>query len=267
MVNVEAIERIDALYGPFSAIYPGNSIGTTLIVTERKPRGLEASASIKLQPAGLSTSTAPTRAMAASSCRRALPRAWIPALWYAGSVQHQDSQGHPMGYANAVRGATSGAFATPTTGTPVTGIATTATPGARARHLWRHRHATTACRTPSTCAWATTFRPRRRSKGRVPVAQRQHRAHHATYLRDAAGNPVWSGVVNDGVNQLQRGGQRFCPQPARRTPPPTRRHLEDQARQGLERLRDADRLPDAQRCQPARPIWRSPWPTWAARAP
>ena len=45
MVNVEAIDRIDALYGPFSAIYPGNSIGTTLIVSERKPKGLEASAS------------------------------------------------------------------------------------------------------------------------------------------------------------------------------------------------------------------------------
>ena len=47
MINVEAIERVDALYGPYSAIYPGNSIGTTMVVTERKPRGLEASASIK----------------------------------------------------------------------------------------------------------------------------------------------------------------------------------------------------------------------------
>ena len=36
MVNVESIERIDALYGPFSAIYPGNSIGTTLVVTEAR---------------------------------------------------------------------------------------------------------------------------------------------------------------------------------------------------------------------------------------
>jgi iron complex outermembrane receptor protein len=47
MVNNEAIERVDALYGPYSAIYPGNSIGTTISITERKPQGLEASASLK----------------------------------------------------------------------------------------------------------------------------------------------------------------------------------------------------------------------------
>ena len=52
MVNVEAIERIDALYGPFSAIYPGNSIGTTVVLTERKPKGFEASASVKYNHQG-----------------------------------------------------------------------------------------------------------------------------------------------------------------------------------------------------------------------
>jgi iron complex outermembrane receptor protein len=35
MINVEAIERVDALYGPFSAIYPGNSIGTTVVTGAR----------------------------------------------------------------------------------------------------------------------------------------------------------------------------------------------------------------------------------------
>jgi iron complex outermembrane receptor protein len=44
MVTPEAIARVDVLYGPFSAIYPGNSIGTTVAVTEREPRRFEASA-------------------------------------------------------------------------------------------------------------------------------------------------------------------------------------------------------------------------------
>ncbi|HET6787612.1 MAG TPA: Plug domain-containing protein, partial [Aquabacterium sp.] len=48
MINTEAVARVDALYGPFSAIYPGNSIGTTVIVTERKPKGFEASVSLKV---------------------------------------------------------------------------------------------------------------------------------------------------------------------------------------------------------------------------
>ncbi len=41
MIAPEEIERIDVLYGPFSAIYPGNSIGTTVVVTTRKPQDLE----------------------------------------------------------------------------------------------------------------------------------------------------------------------------------------------------------------------------------
>jgi iron complex outermembrane receptor protein len=44
MITPEAIARVDVLYGPFSAIYPGNSIGTTVAVTEREPRQFEASA-------------------------------------------------------------------------------------------------------------------------------------------------------------------------------------------------------------------------------
>jgi iron complex outermembrane receptor protein len=30
MISPEEIERVDVLYGPFSALYPGNSIGTTV---------------------------------------------------------------------------------------------------------------------------------------------------------------------------------------------------------------------------------------------
>jgi len=47
MVTPEAIARVDVLYGPFSAIYPGNSIGTTVAITEREPRGFEASARLE----------------------------------------------------------------------------------------------------------------------------------------------------------------------------------------------------------------------------
>ena len=113
MVNVEAIERIDALYGPFSAINPGNSMGTTLIVTERKPRGLEASASIKLNQQGFNEYATSENYTSKQLSGRIAARL-DSGLWYAVSMQHQDSQGHPMGYANAVRGATSGAFATAT---------------------------------------------------------------------------------------------------------------------------------------------------------
>lgn len=42
IVAPEEVERVDVLYGPFSAIYPGNSIGTTVAITTRTPDRLEA---------------------------------------------------------------------------------------------------------------------------------------------------------------------------------------------------------------------------------
>ncbi|HSV47496.1 MAG TPA: TonB-dependent receptor plug domain-containing protein, partial [Ramlibacter sp.] len=42
MVSPEEIERVDVLYGPFSAAYPGNSVGAVVDYTTRMPRQFEA---------------------------------------------------------------------------------------------------------------------------------------------------------------------------------------------------------------------------------
>lgn len=44
LVATEQVERIDVLYGPFSAAYSGNSIGTVVAITTRMPDSLEAQA-------------------------------------------------------------------------------------------------------------------------------------------------------------------------------------------------------------------------------
>lgn len=44
LVAPEEIEQVEVLYGPFSAAYPGNGIGTTVSITTRLPHRLEASA-------------------------------------------------------------------------------------------------------------------------------------------------------------------------------------------------------------------------------
>lgn len=41
MVAPEEIERVDVVYGPFSALYPGNSVGGVLTMTTRMPERLE----------------------------------------------------------------------------------------------------------------------------------------------------------------------------------------------------------------------------------
>lgn len=47
VVAPEELARVDVLYGPFSALYPGNSIGTTVVMTTRKPQKFEGAARIQ----------------------------------------------------------------------------------------------------------------------------------------------------------------------------------------------------------------------------
>jgi iron complex outermembrane receptor protein len=44
MVSQHAIDRVDVMYGPFSALYPGNSIGGVVLMTTHMPTKLEAHA-------------------------------------------------------------------------------------------------------------------------------------------------------------------------------------------------------------------------------
>ncbi|KAF2989057.1 TonB-dependent receptor [Methylocystis sp. MJC1] len=55
MVSPAEIDRVDVIYGPFSALYPGNSIGGVLAITTRMPDKFElhASATGALQPFSL----------------------------------------------------------------------------------------------------------------------------------------------------------------------------------------------------------------------
>lgn len=48
MVTPEEIGAVDVLYGPYSALYPGNSIGNTVLIHTRLPQQLTASASVQV---------------------------------------------------------------------------------------------------------------------------------------------------------------------------------------------------------------------------
>jgi iron complex outermembrane receptor protein len=47
MVSPDEIQQVDVIYGPFSALYPGNSLGATVLISTRMPRQFEASADVK----------------------------------------------------------------------------------------------------------------------------------------------------------------------------------------------------------------------------
>jgi iron complex outermembrane recepter protein len=47
MVFPDQIQQVDVIYGPYSALYPGNSLGATVLITTRMPTKFEANADVK----------------------------------------------------------------------------------------------------------------------------------------------------------------------------------------------------------------------------
>ena len=210
MVNVEAIERIDALYGPFSAIYPGNSIGTTVVLTERKPKGFEASASVKYNHQGFDEyGTHESYGSKQLSAR--LASRLDSGLWYVLGVQHQDSQGHPMGYGNAVRGATSGAFGNGSLGTRVSGIQYDLDPQGRERAIFGATGADHSVQDTVNLRLGYDLSATQEIEGRISMWRSDSTVTNTTYLRDATGKPIWSGVVNDGRYSFNIPANTFAP--------------------------------------------------------
>jgi iron complex outermembrane receptor protein len=114
LVAPEAIERVDVMYGPFSAAYAGNSLGTVIEFTTRAPKGLEASfevqggsqAFVKYGDDG-DYGTARWAGSVGNRVGKAAFRL---------SYNHLDSHSQPLGYATATVPA-----AGSTSGTAVTG--------------------------------------------------------------------------------------------------------------------------------------------------
>lgn len=210
MVNIESIERIDALYGPYSAIYPGNSIGTTLAISERKPTGLEASASIKYNHQSFSE-YGTSEGYAGKMLSARLASRLASGLWFSLGVQHQDSEGHPMGYANAVRGVTANSFLAPTSGTAVTGIRYDKDAQSRDRAIFGATGMDHSVQDTFNIRLGYDISSTQSIEGRVSTWRSDSTVRNQTGLRDAAGNPVWSGVVNDGVNRFTLPANAFAP--------------------------------------------------------
>ncbi|MBA2934868.1 TonB-dependent receptor [Sphingomonas sp. CGMCC 1.13654] len=110
LVSPQEIARIDVLYGPFSAAYPGNSIGAVVNITTRLPDKLEATATAgtSVQRFGQygTKDTLPSYQYGATIGDRFGPLAVFV------SVDHVTSHGQPLTYvtANKSGACPSGAF-------------------------------------------------------------------------------------------------------------------------------------------------------------
>lgn len=114
MVSPEEIERVDVLYGPFSAAYPGNSIGAVVNITTRLPDksegSISASTSVQSFEQYGTDGIFPAWQVGGTLGGREGAFAWFL------SASHVDSQSHPLAYATVARPANPGAAGTPATG-------------------------------------------------------------------------------------------------------------------------------------------------------
>ncbi|HSI49748.1 MAG TPA: TonB-dependent receptor [Ideonella sp.] len=198
MVSPEAIERVDMLYGPYSALLPGNSIGSTVSVTQRVPRGFEASGRLIGSQQRFSQYGHADN-FGSGQLSLHLGQALGNGLWLSAHLNHQDATSQPMQYAT-VTAAANGSFpATSGTATPVTGIVYDTDP----KGLRRAVFGANAGAIDHTVQDTLNLRAGQKLSATLEASAMASWWHNDThtrnqsFLRDASGASVWSGVVSD----------------------------------------------------------------------
>jgi len=205
MVTPEEIERVDVMYGPFSAAYPGNSVGAVVVFTTRMPKAFEvhAKAGYTTQPFHLYNTDATYRAWetSASVGNRSGDFAWLL------NFNHSDSHGQPLTFATRLKGSGSAGG----TGTPVTGAVLDANNAGAPWYVigTGTEYRTTQDHFKAKLAWDIT--PELRANLLLGVWQNRSDNDPVSYLRDANGQTFTSGAISiDGQSYAPLTGADFA---------------------------------------------------------
>ncbi len=203
LVAPEEIERIDVMYGPFSAAYPGNSMGAVVEITTRMPDKFEAGAKVlgAAQNFGLygTSNTYKSEQISGIVGNRTGIMSW----WLSANHLHSETQ--PLNIIMALRPATPSAAGAPTTGAFMDfnrlgqPIAVLGAGGLERKNQDNLK-----------AKFALDFTPEWRGAYTVGFFQNDARSTVDTYLRSAAGNPVYSGAsLNIGGYNYNLGAGTF----------------------------------------------------------
>jgi iron complex outermembrane recepter protein len=195
MVTPEEIERVDVMYGPFSAAYPGNSVGAVVDYVTRMPTQFEGHARLgyTAQKFDLYSTHETYTGWQSSASLGSKSGDWA---WWV-NMHHTDSQGQPLTFATRLASVGTGAAATP--GTSAT---TGAVPGLNnANQPWLILGAGTAYHTVQDhlkVKLAYDVSRTLRATYTLGYWQNQSTGRPVTYLRDASGQPVTAGGFSAG---------------------------------------------------------------------
>ena len=206
LVTPEEIERVDVMYGPFSAAYPGNSVGAVVDYVTRMPTKFEAHAKLGYtsQPSelyGHKTTYNAWQASASVGNRDGAFSWWL-------NLNHTDSEGQPLTFATRLLS---------TGGTPAAGSKTVT--GAvlvpnSANQPWYLLGAATQYNTTQDhlkLKLAYDLSPGVRASYVLGVWRNDSDGNSTSWLRDAAANPVYAGpIVIDGKQFASVTGSDFA---------------------------------------------------------
>jgi iron complex outermembrane receptor protein len=191
LVTPEEIDRVDVLYGPFSAAYPGNSVGAVVDYITRMPEELSVRASIAsfsedYRAYGPDEDTyGGWQASLSAGDRNGGTSWWI-------NVNRLDSDAHPLVYANKVL--TTGAPGTG--GTPVTGALAGRNQNGADWWLLGPTNAIHTVQDHAKIKLAQDIGENTRLSYTFGWWGNDSDREANTWLRDASGAPVYSGSVN-----------------------------------------------------------------------
>jgi iron complex outermembrane receptor protein len=191
LITPDAVERVDVLNGPFAAAFPGNSIGSVISVVTRMPRGFEGHAEAQgsvqaFSKYGDDDSYRTWRGAADIGDR-------IGPFAFRLSYNHLDSRSQPLTYVTAsVPAAPSGA------GSPVTGAAPSHNRSGAPIMVLGSGGLEHQVQDNASGRLSYDLTPGLTLAYTFGLFVNDDDATVSTYLRDAAGRPVYSGALNIG---------------------------------------------------------------------
>ncbi|KJV35858.1 ligand-gated channel protein [Luteibacter yeojuensis] len=205
MAFPDNLARIDVIYGAYSALYPGNSIGATVVMTTRMPDTLEVTGDVQaftqhVHTYGVDRDYGGSKQTATIGDRSGK-------FAFLVGVSHLQSNGQPLVYAVQNRSATPG------TARPVTGaIGDTGANGLPREVLGINSEGQEAT-SQDEAHVRLTYDVTPDLTGAATVGYwKQDMSHRTeTFLRDAAGNPVWSGPVTIDGRRYTLPANYFAP--------------------------------------------------------
>jgi len=208
LVTPEEIERVDVMYGPFSAAYPGNSVGAVVDYQTRMPTRFEAHAGLSYvsQPFELYGTRTAYKAWqtSASVGNRAGDLSW----WI--NVNRTDSEGQPLTFASRLV-STGTAPSTSNPGTPVTGAVLQPNSSGAPWYLLGAGTQYHTVQDHLKIKLAYDLSPTLRATYVLGLWRNDAGGNSQSYLKDAQGNTVTRGpIVIDGKQYAALTGGDFA---------------------------------------------------------